>query len=85
MDKTSCSTSKVVNVQKEKNRNQKGTSPNIVTEHEKQQKQVEAKPVPKLKEATSPRIVTEHKHGLFDLKGLTCRVVEAKRILATMP
>ena len=76
---------RVVNVQKEKNRNQKGTSPNTVTEHEKRQKQIEVKPVPKLKEATSPCIVTEHKHGLFDLKGLTCRIVEAKRIPATMP
>ena len=43
------------------------------------------KPVPKLKRRYPASYSNRnYKHGLFDLKGLTCRMVEVE-LLATMP
>ena len=53
--------------------------------NEKRQNKEAKKPVSKLKRShQSPYSNRNYKHGLFDLKGLTCRVVEVE-LLATMP
>ena len=53
--------------------------------NEKQQNKRSQEPVPKLKQRY-PALYSNrnYKHGLFDLKGLTCRMVEVE-LLATMP
>ena len=57
----------------------------MVTEHEKRQnkRSQEASNETEAK-SPSPYSNRNYKHGLFDLKGLTCRVVEVE-LPATMP
>ena len=60
----------------------------MVTEHEKTRSdkiKESKKPVPKLKQRHLASYSNRnYKHGLFDLKGLTCRVVEVE-LPATVP